>query len=95
MIYIFRTDGTVLKTKWDDVFFTCTKERDIWGETWNVRGHIIDADRKTVKETFSLSIIGTSREEIEPHWEFYRRYMENGPQMALGNLELICLPPLD
>lgn len=33
MIYVFRKNGTVLKTKWDDVFFTCTKERDIWGES--------------------------------------------------------------
>lgn len=94
-VYVFRTNGTVLKAKWDSLFFTCSQERDLWGKTWNVRGHILDADRKTVLETFSLAVIGVSREEIEPHWEFYRRYMENGPQAALGELELICLPRLD
>jgi len=92
MVHVFRLDGTVLSVPWDDVFFCLAPAMQGF---WNIRGHVLDADGRTVKETFSLPIVaGKSagdRQVMLGFWEFVRSYMEEGPQQA-ASLVKICLP---
>ncbi|MBT9567958.1 MAG: hypothetical protein IV085_06640 [Thiobacillus sp.] len=101
-IYVFRLDGTVLAMPWKDVFFTVGKGRPR-GSYDDIRGHVLDADGVTVKETFALSYSGDlSKEELnaypddvqETHylfryWEFVRRYMEEGPVNLLDHVDVV------
>jgi hypothetical protein len=95
MLYAFRVDGSILQERWDDVFFTIAVGGGVFNY-YDVRGHILDADGITVKESFSLGGASYGEpEQAKTLWEFFRRYMEDGPQQALGKLELVCLPRLD
>lgn len=101
-IYAFRLDGTVLAMPWKDVFFTVGKGRPR-GSYDDIRGHVLDADGVTVKETFALSDFDDlSKEELnaypddvqETHylfryWEFVRRYMEEGPKNLLDHVDVV------
>ena len=80
MVYVFRKDGTVLSVGWDELFFTLDRDA-VW---WEIRAHVLAEDGATVKETFALGAYSTldSREGMRvlyAHWEFFRRYMEEGP----------------
>ncbi|QOY95473.1 hypothetical protein IM543_06315 [Massilia sp. UMI-21] len=102
-VYFFRTNGTVLAYPWEDLFFTLGTIPA--SNLWEVRAHILDADRKTVRETFALSYSGTleaaefvgntanffSEDFVRAHWEFVRRYMEEGPQEILSQIQF-CMP---
>lgn len=106
MVHIYRTNATVLSVPWDDVFFTLGHMRQ-WDE-WEIRGHILGADRVTIKETFALSYVGTLRHAdrdipdgrtskddfLRAHWEFIRRYMEEGPQSVSDHIQY-CMPVSD
>ena len=90
-IHLFRPDrsGTILSVPWEDVHFNLAP-----GQTlgyWDVRGHVLDGDRITVKESFSLGTPWAEKEALKQHWEFIRRYMENGPQQLLPLIPM-CLP---
>jgi hypothetical protein len=103
MVHVFRPNGTTLSVPWDKVFFTIGS-LPRWSE-WEVRGHVLKSDGVTVEETFPLSYIGTfdpSSESFDPqrvapddylraHWEFIRRYMEEGPQAVTGQVQF-CMP---
>ena len=102
-VHFFQTDGTILSTPWDQVFFTLGHLAQ-WNE-WEVRGHILASDRVTVSETFALSYVGSlnaadtapeatqysSEDFVRAHWEFVRRYMEEGPQ-AISEQVQFCMP---
>ena len=80
MVYVFRKNGTVLSVSWDELFFTLDRDA-IW---WEIRAHVLESDGVTVKETFALGAYNSdsSREGMRmlyAHWEFFRRYMEEGP----------------
>ena len=65
-------------------------------------------DKVTVVDTFSLSHIGMifshepdrvtgkfhAEDHVRPHWEFIRRYMEEGPEKLMERVQ-ICLPICD
>ena len=103
MVHVFRTNGTVLSVPWDQVYFTLG-HMPPWNET-EVRGHVLDVDKVTVLETFALSYVGVmgrtnagpgnapfaSDDFVRAHWEFIRRYMEDGPQQLQGQVEF-CMP---
>jgi hypothetical protein len=103
LVHAFRTNGTVLSVPWDQVYFTLG-HMPPWNET-EVRGHVLDADNVTVRETFALSYVGmlgamkagpdrtpfATDDFVRAHWEFIRRYMEDGPQQLLGQVEY-CMP---
>lgn len=77
MVYVFRIDGTVLSVPWDEVFF-CIGSLPQYN--WEIQGHVLDADGKTVRETFAFPQIAAGRSESEllkHYWEFVRRYMED------------------
>jgi hypothetical protein len=94
MIHLFRPErnGGVLSVPWDKVFFTLGRGQS--QGYWDVRGHILAPDGQTVQETFSLGTPWGDREQVRQHWEYMRRYMEQGPQSIL-EATLMYLPIAD
>ena len=103
MVHVFRPNGTVLSVPWNKIYFTLGHLPQ-WNE-WEVRGHVMAPDKITVLETFALSYVGSlSAADVKPgntnfsqqdyvrgHWEFIRRYMEDGPQAVSGQVQF-CMP---
>jgi hypothetical protein len=101
-VHVFRPDGTVLSVPWEKIFFTLG-HLAMWNE-WEVRGYILDANER-ISETFALSYLGTlgtkdiasenneysSQDFVRAHWEFVRRYMEDGPQSLSSQIQF-CMP---
>ncbi|MEK7889136.1 DUF6708 domain-containing protein [Burkholderia contaminans] len=80
LVYVFRRNGTVLEAKWDEIFFTLGRcERTAGRQNWDIRGHILDKDGETVRETFALPGDTMLVDQLKHSWEFVRRYMEEGP----------------
>ncbi|QHM71903.1 DUF6708 domain-containing protein [Mixta intestinalis] len=92
MVYVFRTNGTVLTAPWKDIWFTQDKEPGPLRE-WTIRGHILDKDGETVLETFSLGIC-ENKESLPGYWEFIRCYMEEDVVQELADLVVLC-PPIE
>lgn len=92
MVHVFRFNGTVLSASWDTLFFTLGRGNRAFGiQTWDVRGHLLDADGTTVRETFALAMAWENQNDVRRYWEYVRRYMEDGPQ-AIESLTPVCLP---
>lgn len=103
MVYVFRTNGTFLSAPWDKLFFTLANV-GAWND-WEVQGHVLDTDGNTVRETFALSYVGfigvndlvstaqqpAPRDFVRAHWEFIRRYMEDGPKELSAQVQF-CMP---
>ena len=99
-VYVFRRDGTVLKVGWESIVWT------IYGHNIGTRdlfvvGHVMADDKKTIKETFALSTTDAGapgEQNLKSLFEFFRRYMEEGPGPVLDALKptpLIMLPGID
>ena len=59
---------------------------------WDIVGHVLSADRQTVTDSFTLSSYTSSDVvDLQLHWEYFRRYMEDGPAQPHRMLK-ICLP---
>jgi hypothetical protein len=101
MVFVFRRNGTVMSASWDDLFFTFDKgsfDPVLRAVNWNIRGHLLDADGVTIKETFAFPIYSTKKDELLNYWEFVRRYMEEGPAKLIGSDDgqvEICHPIAD
>lgn len=95
MVHVFRLDGTVLSASWDSLFFCLGSLRQ---GNWEIQGHVLADDGVTVTETFCAfpQVAGSEfeREQLKEHWEFIRRYMEDGPEDAYQRTK-ICLPIAD
>jgi hypothetical protein len=94
MVHVFRPDGTVLSASWDQLYFTLGHMAQ-WND-WEVRAHVLDPDKSTVRESFALSYVGSlstasDQDFVRAHWEFIRRYMEDGPQ-AVSDQVQFCMP---
>lgn len=99
-VYVFRRDGTVLKVGWEAICWTIyghlIGSRDLF-----VVGHVMADDKKTIKETFALSTTDAGapgEQNLKCLFEFFRRYMEEGPEHVLEALKptpLIMLPGID
>ena len=100
-VYVFRPVSArkpVLVADWDRLFFTfgrCRKGVEP-GQNWDIRAHVLAEDGKTVLDTFSFSVFMNEREldGLRAHWEFLRRYMEEGPREAYETVK-VCLPIAD
>ncbi|MGO4156941.1 DUF6708 domain-containing protein [Cupriavidus sp. YAF13] len=84
MVYVFRrkSAGGMLALKWDDIYFCMGPGQPYAGRpslVWDIRGHVLAPDKKTVLDTFSMGI-HCSKDLLPTHWEYLRRYMEEGPQ---------------
>lgn len=94
MVHAFRTDGTVLSVPWDSVLFTLGQVDQLY-KFWNILGHVMAEDGTTVKESFALSITSDGSPDgigiLRSHWEFVRRYMEDGPAAVNGQVQF-CIP---
>jgi hypothetical protein len=94
MVHVYRVDGTVLSVPWREIYFTLAQV-DHLHKFWNILGHLMEADQVSVKETFALSMSEVGTPEgillMRSHWEFFRRYMEDGPSSVAGQVEF-CLP---
>jgi hypothetical protein len=101
-VYAFRRDGSVLKAGWDDFYWTIyNTNMGLGGGDLNVMGHLLDKDGVTVKESIALSLVDAGepgRQNQLMFFEFFRRYMEEGPGPVLDALKptpLIMLPGID
>ena len=92
MVYVFRTNGTVLSAPWKEIFFTQEKDPGPLRE-WCIRGHILDKDGEMVLETFSLGFC-ENKASLPEYWEFIRCYMEEDCVEDLAELVVIC-PPVE
>ena len=92
LVHVHRLNGTVFTVPWDKVFFT-TGLSHPKGPTkaWYISGHVLADDGVTVLETFCLPASHLVREELFRHWEFIRRYMEEGPEAVVDAVD-ICMP---
>lgn len=87
MVHVFRKDGSVLSVPWEDIYFTLDYDFSYF-RFWHIHGHVLADDRETVLETFVLGMSG----DVDPgglqllhrHWEFFRRYMAEGPESVAG-----------
>ncbi|MCA8002592.1 DUF6708 domain-containing protein [Burkholderia metallica] len=83
-VYVFRGDGTVLKAPWDDVYFALRVNAQAAGiRTFGICGLVLK-DPDTVEEMFVFGYASSSKEYCLRHWEFIRRYMEEGPRAVLN-----------
>jgi hypothetical protein len=103
MVHVFQRDGSVLSERWDKLFFTLSYLSEL--RLWEVRGHVLTRNRATVRATFALSYRGecnvrssvmpyhsfSGRDLVRAHWEFIRRYMEEGPQAVIDCVDY-CMP---
>src|SRR5690554_2295242 len=55
MVHVFRRDGSILSVPWEEVFFTLAQD----ARFWEIRGHVLDSDGETVRETFALGAFRT------------------------------------
>lgn len=80
-VYVFRLNGSILEADWDDLFFTIHKTGggSNMAPVCDIRGHVLSSNGWTVVETFAFSVNLVSQEGLKRHWEFLRRYMEEGP----------------
>ncbi|MDR3431141.1 MAG: hypothetical protein P4L95_04410 [Rouxiella aceris] len=92
MVHFFRTDGTICSVPWDKIFFTSgLNHRKEFNKDYYISGHVLADDNETVIDTFCLPATGPDREGLEGHWEFIRRYMEEGPESVVHAVK-DCLP---
>lgn len=93
-VYVFRTNGTTMIVPWDKIFFTLAQVDHV-SKYWNILGHVLKDDDSTVMESFALSVVETGTANglllLKSHWEFIRRFMEDGPQTLTGQVQY-CLP---
>ncbi|MGH8074161.1 MAG: DUF6708 domain-containing protein [Lysobacter sp.] len=98
-VHVFRQDGTVLTVPWDELFITLGKARSpITDTTYDLRAHVLDADGKTVRESFSLGYTFPGKaESMDKFWAFLQAYMEapDGVERTYKHLEDGLLMPLD
>jgi hypothetical protein len=88
-VYVFRLDGSVLAAKWDELFFSLGRGAHLsHKQEWDIRGHVLADDRKTVVETFVFSVHSDDQGFLRRHWEFLRRYMEDGPKEAAALVKI-------
>lgn len=92
MVHVFKPTGGMLSVHWDQIFFTlgrCTG--GMFNTIRDIRGLILDQDGVTVRDQFALSLWSPELDHLRGHWEFVRRYMEEGPANVGRQVEF-CLP---
>jgi hypothetical protein len=79
-VYVFRGDGSVLEAPWDEVYFTLRVNARVAGiRIMNICGLVLK-DPQTVQEMFVFGYASSNEAYCRRHWEFIRRYMEEGPR---------------
>jgi len=92
LVHVFRLNGSTYSVPWDSVFFTTgLSHRKDANKDYYISGHVLADDNNTVMDTFCLPATHSDRKQLERHWEFVRRYMEEGPESVTGVVDF-CLP---
>lgn len=89
-IFAFQPGGKIVEFDWDHSFFCLGLGKS---NTWEIQGHKLDVEGK-VSATFAFSELAVGakdRELLKQHWEFIRRYMEEGPASVIQEVKA-CLP---
>lgn len=96
MVYVFRGDGTVLEAAWNKIYFTLHEAKKLGGITWLGISGLVLKDAQTVEEQFTFGYSAISEDNCKRHWEFVRRYMQDGP-LTVMHAEgfTYCLPIAD
>ena len=88
MLHAFRQDKSILSVPWDEVFFTLARENSRPGpDLWEIQGHVLESDGTTVRDTFAFCDVN-DQDILRRHWEFLRRYMEDGPQDLVARVKM-------
>ncbi|EPO5265364.1 DUF6708 domain-containing protein [Providencia rettgeri] len=92
LVHVHRTDGSVFTVPWQDIFFTTglNYQKSIRNDYY-ISGHILADDDITIIDTFCLPLSHPKLHAVMSHWEFVRRYMEEGPQDLIQQIDF-CLP---
>ncbi|SPY78745.1 DUF6708 domain-containing protein [Providencia rustigianii] len=88
LVHAHRHDGSVFSARWDEIFFTTAA---MYGSDCYISGHVLAEDRVTIVDTFCLPASHNSIPALKAHWEFVRRYMEEGPEGMQSRISF-CLP---
>lgn len=91
MVHVFQLDGTTLSISWDKVFFTMGRGKALGAANWDVRALVLAEDGNTVVNTFAFGVLSDIPEVVQGHWEFLRRYMEEGPASVISTIKF-CMP---
>lgn len=92
LVHVFRLNGSTYSVPWDSVFFTSgLSHKKEANKDYYISGHVLAEDNETVIDTFCLPATHSDRKQLERHWEFVRRYMEEGPESVSGTVNF-CLP---
>ena len=89
-VYVWRKEG-VLATSWDKLHFWLRPYKDSGSTVWDIRANVLAEDGKTVIDSFPFG--GDDGEQVDARWhfEYFRRYMEEGPRQTYKMLK-VCLP---
>ncbi|WP_458309746.1 DUF6708 domain-containing protein, partial [Providencia sp. CRPN17576] len=79
---------SVFSARWDDLFFTTAA---MHGSDCYISGHVLAEDGETIVDTFCLPASHNNIPALKAHWEFVRRYMEEGPEGLTSRISF-CLP---
>lgn len=93
MVHVFMRNGKVLSAPWKDIFFCITSYSPalMAVNELDIKGHILDESGKKVLNSFELSVHDVSEDDLLSHWEFIRRYMEDGVDEVKSTVDF-CLP---
>ncbi|WP_353241875.1 DUF6708 domain-containing protein [Providencia sp.] len=92
LVHVTRTNGSVFTIPWQDIFFTTglNYTKSIRNDYY-ISGHILADDGITIVDTFCLPLSHPKLHAVISHWEFIRRYMEEGPKNLIPQIDF-CLP---
>ncbi len=79
LVHLFRINGQVQTIPWQDIYFTIKREKPdgLSPMMWYLCGHILDKDKITVIDTFTVSMYAPKKIYVMRFWELIRRYMED------------------
>ncbi len=83
----------VIEADWDKMVFVLERclHTPMRITQWEILGHVLDEDGQTVRATLPLSFYWPDEGSVKQHWEYMRRYMEEGPEAIMDHTP-VCLP---
>ena len=94
-VHVMMLNGEVLSVPWEEVYWHIGRGGQSALALGSVRGHVLSEDGQTVLKTFDVGqVSGYPDSEdrwLGRHWEFMRRYMEEGPQAVVDKVDF-CMP---
>lgn len=89
-VYVWRKKG-VLAVSWDKLYFWLRPYKDLGSTVWDIRANVLAEDGQTVIDSFPLGGEDGDQADSRLHFEYFRRYMEEGPKQTYKMLK-VCLP---